>query len=111
MVRLSRERAGRSVEFRAVAVPTEHLKSGRVTVRDTKDIAFVQRPGCFRDFLRACAFRKGSAKDDFAKELLDDVAASKFIDCVPHDLDGLVADANGRGRDRRDDGQRAVEGR
>jgi hypothetical protein len=40
---------------------------------------------------RAAKFRSGSAKDDFAGDLLDDAYASKFIDCVPPDLGGLVA--------------------
>jgi hypothetical protein len=60
----------------------------------SKDISFVAKPNDFRDFLRICAFRDRSSKDDLAKDLLNDVHASKFIDVVPFDSDGLIAYAH-----------------
>jgi hypothetical protein len=48
-----------------------------VALRVSNDVPFVRRPGDFRTFLRACAFRRGSAKDDLAQDLLNDVVASK----------------------------------
>jgi hypothetical protein len=60
----------------------------------SKDIPFTGKPKDFRDFLRICAFRGRSAKDDFAKDLLNDLHASKFIDVMPFDSDGLIAYAD-----------------
>jgi hypothetical protein len=63
----------------------------RRTLCDTRDIAFVNRPKDFRSFLCAAKFRSGSARDDLAGDLLDDVIASKYVDVTPPDLDGLIA--------------------